>query len=364
MPLPFFARSSRRNLSACDSPSAGLSEMNINSPSGPLRMAKSYGGITKNKSSPYAKGGAGRRSQRLLDMGGGSDSAGFFDDAPLLTPGRAHSMSFVADKHVILKKAADGGKIGIHFREMPKREGLVQGVVLTGIDAGSVAAASTLLVGDVITQIDGVDTSTAEAAATAVAAAKPGASLFVLARGGTREVVLDKRLGDCGMTCAAAKHTNRGVLLKRIAKGSLADVAKLYPGDTIVSVNGALVDHHQEAVTAIDQVSSLVKLVVLGESTELRIAPKDGGNKAPIGVTLADHEAGSGCAGVKVVAVVPDGRAASAGLSAGDTLLSVNGALCTDHTQAIGLLDAPATNFDETTKPILAVVQSKYQLCY
>jgi hypothetical protein len=64
----------------------------------------------------------------------------------------------------------------------------------------------------------------------AVLDAKPGASLFITALGGTREVCLDKRMGDCGMTCAAATHLKRGVLLKRIAKDSLADVAKLYPG--------------------------------------------------------------------------------------------------------------------------------------
>ena len=38
------------------------------------------------------------------------------------------------------------------------------------------------------------------------------------------------------------------MLLKRIAKGSIADKAKLYPGDTIVGVNGKLVNHHSEAV--------------------------------------------------------------------------------------------------------------------
>ena len=41
-------------------------------------------------------------------------------------------------------------------------------------------------------------------------------------------------------------------------------------------------------------------------------------------------------------------------VTTGDTLLSVNGVLCTSHTQAIGLLDAPATtdNFAEALKEI------------
>ena len=72
-------------------------------------------------------------------------------------------------------------------------------------------------------------------------------------------------------------------------QGSLADKAKLYPGDTIVSVNGQLVNHHQEAVNAIDAVKDVVKLVMVGESVELSIKPKTAGNKAPLGVTLSDH---------------------------------------------------------------------------
>ena len=44
--------------------------------------------------------------------------------------------------------------------------------------------------------------------------------------------------------------------------------------------------------------------------------------------------------------MIADGRAAAAGLTAGDTLLSVNGVLCTSHTQAVGLVDTSANDFD------------------
>ena len=196
--------------------------------------------------------------------------------------------------------------------------------------------------------------------------AKPGASIFILALGGTREVCLDKRAGDCGMTCSAAKHVNRGVLLKRIQKGSLADKAKLYPGDTIISVNGTLVNHHSEAVKAIDKIKDIVKVVVLGESQELSIAPKSETNKAPLGVTLSNHDSVQDGAGVKILTVVADGRGAAAGLTAGNTLLSVNGVLCTDHEQAILMLDQPATGevFSEAVKEIKVVIQSKYSACF
>ena len=285
-----------------------------------------------------------------------------FDDAPLLTPGRLHSSAFVSDKHVILKKPAGVDKIGITVRDAPEVNHT--GVIVYQLAEGSASAASELLVGDIVYSIDGVPTTSATEAARLISDAKPGSSLFVLAMGGTREVVLDKRHGDCGMTCAAAKHVNRGVLLKRIQPGSLADKAKLYPGDTIVSVNGTLVNHHAEAVAAIDKVRDVVRLVVLGESTELTIAPKSASNLAPLGVTCAKHESAQDGAGVKVVAVTADGRGAQAGLTAGDTLLSVNGVLCTDHHQAVAMLDTISQGEDLERKPIKVVVQSKYSHCY
>ena len=71
-------------------------------------------------------------------------------------------------------------------------------------------------------------------------------------------------------------------------------------------------------------------------------------------------------AGVKILTVVADGRGAAAGLTAGDTLLSVNGVLCTDHEQAILMLDQPATGevFSEAVKEIKVVIQSKYSACF
>ena len=124
----------------------------MNSPS--LRVRK--GGISKdnNRGSPYGKNS--RRSQRLLS------SPGISDAQYLISPGRTHSASFVADKHVIIKKPEEG-KVGMKFRDCTELGG--RGVLLTGIEPGSVAAASTLLVGDIISSIDGTATDTSELAA-------------------------------------------------------------------------------------------------------------------------------------------------------------------------------------------------------
>ena len=216
---------------------------------------------------PY---GNGRKSSRLLGGLVGLSkheremvNGGCFHDAdPLLTPGRTKSSAFVADKHVIIKKpkeelCRDAGKLGVTFRSCAQEAG--GNVVISGLEAGGAAANSELLVGDVVFAIDGVPVSKAEEAVRLCGAARPGASIFITAAGGTREVTIDKRQGDCGMTCAGAGFITRGVLLKRIAKGSLADRANLYCGDTILSVNGKLVNHHSECVKAIDAVPGEVR---------------------------------------------------------------------------------------------------------
>ena len=332
-----------RRRSANETPSSALAELSCNSPTGPMRVNKSR---AAKEASPYGK----KKGRSLLSQNERT-TLDVWDSAPLLTPGRLTSAQWMEDKRVILKKPTDGGKVGMRFNEYKGG----QGVILTRIEEGSASASSTLLVGDVITQIDGIEITSPLIAQDTIGCAKPGASLFITALGGTREVSLDKREGDCGMTCSAASYVKRGVLLKRIAKGSLADVAKLYPGDTIVSVNGTLVNHHTEAVAAIDQVADMVKIVVLGESQEVEILPKTATNKAALGITLTSHEAPTDGVGVRVQSVVADGRAAAAGLTAGDTLLAVDGVLCTDHQQAIKMLDMPAH-----TEPLKVVVMSKY----
>ena len=102
-----------------------------------------------------------------------------------------------------------------------------------------------------------------------------------------------------------------------------------------------------------------VRLVLLGESQEVAVSFKGGA----LGMTLRDHDGPEDGAGVKIVDVTSDGRAAAAGITAGDTLLSVNDQLCTDHTQAIALIEAckePTTHADAPAATIKFVIQSKY----
>ena len=348
-----------------------LGELSCNSPSGPIRLGRGSKGITKGaRGSPYDKK-AGRGGKRgggsLLSVGTGYDAT---SHEPLFMPrpvtGSATSQ-YTANKVVVVKKpaTASGGcvpSIGLKFyKEGPN------GAVIIGefTEALSAAERAGLLVGDVVSQIDGKDVASTAEAAWMVNEAAPGASIYFQIAGGTRQVVLDKRCGDCGMTCAAARVA-RGVLLKRIAAGSLADHAKLYPGDTILAVNGVLVHHHADAVAQIDACKDVVKLVVLGESRELCV-PLGDTSDGSFGLTLRDHEAVGDGAGVVVAEVTAGGTCAAQGLTAGDLVLAVNGVLCTDHAQAMGLIEQvkemannPFAEPSAQANEVRLVVQSKY----
>ena len=315
MPSFFSRRPSRMEVSSPGSLGGMLADLDTNSPSGPLRTARPKRAAARK--SPYGRSSSSHHfSDSLLH-----------DAQPLLTPGRKNSNSFVADKHIMIKKPEDG-PIGITFQAAPAAFG--GNVLLCGIAPGSVGEASGMLVGDMILAVNGTPVANEKDVLALINEAQEGSAIFFTVSGSTRRATIDKRLGDCGMTCAAAAHIVRGVLLKRIAKGSLADNASLYPGDTILAVNNKLVNHHAEAVAAIDALSDLVHLTILGESQEVEIE-NDGG---PIGVTLTNHDDPTDGAGVKVLHVEPGGKCARAGISSGDTLLSVNGILCTDHEQA------------------------------
>ena len=78
--------------------------------------------------------------------------------------------------------------------------------------------------------------------------------------------------------------------------------------------------------------------MLLGESTEVTLPP----SSAPLGLVLCNHESRDDGAGVRIMSLSPDGRGSMAGLTAGDTLLAVDGILCTEHAQAVQMLNEGA----------------------
>ena len=65
-----------------------------------------------------------------------------------------------------------------------------------------------------------------------------------------------------------------------------------------------LVNHHAECVKAIDAVPDIVRLVVLGESQEVSLPA----SAERLGLALRNHDGPEDGAGVKVLAVDPEGR--------------------------------------------------------
>lgn len=323
-----------------------LGELSTNSP---LRVMKTkkHGA---HRGSPYGNGG-GRRGNARWFRGSAaqsqrSDQLLCDDGKELLTPGRAHSAMFVADKHIEIPK--EGAPHGLSFKD----EAYV-GVVVSGMAEGSPAVADGMLVGDSVSAVNGESIKSAAHAKALVEDARyQGKSATITAAGSTRAVTMDKRTGDLGMTCSAAAHMSRGVLLKRIAAGSLAEKSAIYPGDTIISVNGELVYEHASAVKLMNACKAEVHLVMWGQSTEVSLPGH--GEANGLGVTLINHEQPTDGPGVKVLKVNPEGRCAKAGLSAGDLLLAVHGVLVTDHAQALALLEA------KDVERVKVVFQDKY----
>ena len=224
--LSRLSRSKQQDAKATDELGGMLGELSTNSP---LRVMKHKKFGAAERGSPYKKN-ASRRSARVFNRLGFGSSSSSSENQPLglmcddgrqlLTPGRAHSGMFVADKHVTIRK--DGGAHGITLKE----EAHV-GLVVSGIDREAQAYANGLLVGDIISAIEGESvTSPTQALFLLSEAQRTERNVTITAAGSSRSLTLDKRQGDLGMTCSAAAHTSRGVLLKRIAAGSLADKAR------------------------------------------------------------------------------------------------------------------------------------------
>jgi S1-C subfamily serine protease len=314
-----------------------LSDMSTNSP-GAMRMNGKSRKAARN--SPYGSRRGNRLTHGLSSL---RDSAfGCDDGKALLTPGRKNSSAFVPDKHVNFHKS--DGPHGLQFSTDSNA-----GVVVCGIDRTSQGATKGVLVGDILYAIDSVPVKSHLQASGMLLNALEAGSVTLTLSGNTRALTLDKTKGDLGMTMCGAEHVTRGVLLKRIQKGSLADQGELYCGDTIISVNETLVQRHDHAVALCNASRAEVRLVMLGKSVEATLS-----SKGPMGITLCNHEDPADGPGVKVMSVNPESQCVQAGISAGDLILSIGGVLCTSHEQAIELLDR------KDVAEIKVVYQDKY----
>ena len=137
-----------------------------------------------------------------------------------------------AVRQVVVSKRA--GRLGVSCTDTPDGN---PGAVVSALCDGSVAAHAGLHVGDHIVNVNGIIIGGHRACIEAIDGAADRVA-FVLARP-TREVYLDKREGRIGITCTT---TYGGVLVSALEEGSLASQCGLFVGDTLLSVNGSLVE--------------------------------------------------------------------------------------------------------------------------
>ena len=148
------------------------------------------------------------------------------------------------------------GRVGLTCRTEP----CGHGVQVAALEPGSVALAAGLFVGDVLLSINGVLVSDHRHAIELIDAAHV---LSVVVDARTREVTLDKRSSnrDVGLTVSDRIDGGSGVVVTGLQPGGLA-IQRLALGDTILSIEGCLVEGHADAITRVDQADATFRLVI------------------------------------------------------------------------------------------------------
>ena len=144
-----------------------------------------------------------------------------------------------------------------------------------------------------------------------------------------RQVVLDKAEGDVGITVVDSPD-GVGVIVSALQASGLAELAGLLVGDVLLSVNGAPVNSHQEAIALVDRADVFVPVVVVARRGTHQLALDKSSGR--VGITCIDNPRGRG---VVVQGLVADSIAPAAGLHVGDVLLSVGGVLVNSHAEAV-----------------------------
>lgn len=148
----------------------------------------------------------------------------------------------------------------------------------------------------------------------------------------TNQAFLDKAFGRIGLTCRTAPF-GRGVEVLGLCRGSIAADAGLHAGDTILSINGTLVESHEHAIELIDEDIETAEIVWHADNRTVEIVKGHMGKK--LGLTVTNNPEGSG---VVVVGLELGGLARDM-MSVGEVILAVDGEFAEDHARTIELVD-------------------------
>ena len=221
------------------------------------------------------------------------------------------------------------GRLGVTCADNP----FGPGVVVTELIPGSVAAAAGLNTADVITAVNSSPVDTHMACIDAIDRAADRVEFMLLRP--TRRVSVRKSEGRIGITCSTSRSLcDNGVVVSALEDHSIALQAGLLVGDTVLAINGCVVQGAQNAVDLIDSDADVVEFIVPAVTAEVTLQKTVG---TLMGITVANRS--DGACGVVVVGLEPTG-AAIRHFQLGDVILSINGRLITSHKHAIERMDA------------------------
>lgn len=135
-----------------------------------------------------------------------------------------------------------------------------QGVVVASLGPGNAAQAG-LLVGDVISEVNGVAVSTHEMALEMMSQAQC-AELRLTMVAKARKVTIDKRLEGMLEITLTTPSKGAGVEVESVGYMGLAAAKGVVAGHVVLAINGTLVSNHAEAIAIMDTSERWIELVL------------------------------------------------------------------------------------------------------
>ena len=144
-----------------------------------------------------------------------------------------------------------------------------RGVVVSSLGDKGNAAQSGLVVGDVITEVNSEPVFTHTQALEAMRNVR-GAELVFSLEGKAKKLTIDRsQPGKLEITLCGARKG--GVEVEAVGLLGLAAYAGLRAGDKILSVNGTLVEHHDQAITMMDSCMENIEVTVFESEFDVHV---------------------------------------------------------------------------------------------
>jgi len=151
--------------------------------------------------------------------------------------------------------------------------------------------------------------------------------------GAIREVRVPNDVSNMNIT-VSDHQWGEGVVVSALDQG-LAMKAGVLVGDVIVAVNGIDVNSHEHAIAALKYTDGCTDIILSLKGTRRKVVIDK--LEGYLDCTLSNKPDGPG---VECTAAGMNGMLYREGVQAGDTIVSINGCLVTDHKQGIAIMDS------------------------